>query len=425
MQFSKILISLTSLLIFKGGFSQEKELLYENAVYENNIKTVQVYKDNLEDSFPIFYLGLLGNLNIEFDEIGDNVSDISFSFEHCTPEWESSELMPIQFLNVPPYFNFSTYEYSAGTIVPYVHFYYVLKNVGTVFTKSGNYLLKVYRNNDEEDLLFTRRIIIAEQKIGIETETKMSNMPKKRKTQQIINFNILPNALPIYNAISELKVFMLRNQNWQTIKKAQEPNFFQPDKLIYSYQDVNTWDGNYEFRNIDFRTVNFFTPNVKKIEQDNEGTYVYTFAELPRKYVNYQAWNDLNGQFFVNVEEFTNSDTDADYATVSFQFDVKGTPINSGSIHVVGGFNNFKINENSKMEYNQSNGTYEAEILLKQGVYDYKYVVKTNDGKIDETVFDGNYRQTQNDYYIFVYYRYPGEIYYRAVGFKKVNFSIF
>ena len=38
------------------------------------------------------------------------------------------------------------------------------------------------------------------------------------------------------------------------------------------------------------------------------------------------------------------------------------------------------------------------EMLLKQGFYNYKYVVVNRDGTIDYGAISGNYWQTENDY---------------------------
>ena len=85
-------------------------------------------------------------------------------------------------------------------------------------------------------------------------------------------------------------------------------------------------------------------------------------------------------------------------------------------------FNNWELNAENKMNYNEDKKQYEASILLKQGYYGYTYLFASNDFKtIDMTAIDGSFYQTENDYEIFVYF-YDYKIGYdRCVGYKKIN----
>ncbi|HNC30821.1 MAG TPA: DUF5103 domain-containing protein, partial [Cyclobacteriaceae bacterium] len=46
---------------------------------------------------------------------------------------------------------------------------------------------------------------------------------------------------------------------------------------------------------------------------------------------------------------------------------------------------------------------YTATVLLRQGYYDYQYVVKS--ATVPYDYFEGNHFETENDYEILVYYR--------------------
>ena len=73
------------------------------------------------------------------------------------------------------------------------------------------------------------------------------------------------------------------------------------------------------------------------------------------------------------------------------------------------------------MEFNERTGFYHAPILLKQGFYNYKYVIVDNDGTIDEGSISGNFYQTENNYKVLVYYRDLGARYDKIIGFGEAN----
>ena len=91
-------------------------------------------------------------------------------------------------------------------------------------------------------------------------------------------------------------------------------------------------------------------------------------------------------------------------------------------LYVFGGFNDWKMNDENKMTYNEEKQQYEATILLKQGYYNYKYVKASADFKtIDEIGIDGSFYQTENEYEIFVYFYDYAQGYDRCIGYKKIK----
>ena len=63
----------------------------------------------------------------------------------------------------------------------------------------------------------------------------------------------------------------------------------------------------------------------------------------------------------------------------------------------------------------------EASLLLKQGFYNYKYVIEREDGTVELNTVGGNFHVTENIYTILVYYRNFGDIYDSVIGVGSVN----
>ena len=129
-----------------------KSLRYEDYIYEENVRTVQFYKNNDELSFPFFRMSEKGQLVLEFDVL--SAPDESFetfwiTFENCDASWNPSNVFVVEFLNALSRERIDQYSQSNNTAVPFKHYKIIYPvNAGT-FKLSGNFILKVFRYGDE------------------------------------------------------------------------------------------------------------------------------------------------------------------------------------------------------------------------------------------------------------------------------------
>ena len=68
------------------------------------------------------------------------------------------------------------------------------------------------------------------------------------------------------------------------------------------------------------------------------------------------------------------------------------------------------------MEYDVKHDIFYKDVLLKQGAYNYQYLVNGR-----TTAIEGNYYETPNEYVIHVYYRPNGARYDRLVGVSVLS----
>ena len=202
-----------------------------------------------------------------------------------------------------------------------------------------------------------------------------------------------------------------------------KPQFSGINELNFDFNGVLTFPtAGREFRFFDMRSLRFRGQNIRAFdigESENDVYLLYERPQLPDKYL---ITKDLNGLFYIENLDNPNYNTGADYANVHFNFDFGGTvPINS-NLYVIGAFNNWTCDENSKMYYNISDNTYTATILFKQGTYNYSYVLKGDkENTTNQFVTEGYYMDTENDYSILLYYTPFGERYDRLISVKHIN----
>ncbi len=133
----------------------------------------------------------------------------------------------------------------------------------------------------------------------------------------------------------------------------------------------------------------------------------------------YFTETDQNGQYVVyaysvnkNQDDFYRS---ADYAFVHPTLNVE--PVLDADVYVCGAFNNWQLDSTNIMRYNFQAKRYEADLFLKQGVYDYIYVCKSYyDGKVDLERFEGSHSETGNSYMFTLFYNPVAGDYERLVG---------
>jgi hypothetical protein len=80
-------------------------------------------------------------------------------------------------------------------------------------------------------------------------------------------------------------------------------------------------------------------------------------------------------------------------------------------------FNNYVLTEENRLEYNPKTKLYEKALMIKQGFANYRYIVADKNKVIDEeNAIDGNFYQTENNYFTIVYYRENNQRYDRVIG---------
>ena len=186
--------------------------------------------------------------------------------------------------------------------------------------------------------------------------------------------------------------------------------------MIYRYDaETQFWAGNefYFFENKNIRAAN----NSIAYVDSKGGLYnSHLYINDARKNNPYTYYPDIDGNFLINNINATNNEIEADYAWVFFTLSAP-TYFGNKPIYVNGMFNNYALTDENKMDYNAAKGVYEKAILIKQGFTNYQYVIADPKGTIDEeNAIDGNFYQTENNYFVLVYYRENNQRYDRIIG---------
>jgi hypothetical protein len=399
---------------FNGG-----PLVYEDHVYQEGILSVRLTPTGNDLALPLIALNSGQQLQLSFDDLYDEFTDMSYTIYHCNADWTPSDLMRNDFLSNLGDEYIQDFQYSLNTFIPYTNYQLKFPNQQMRLTKSGNYLLVVYRNGNKSDLVLSRRFMVYEEIVKVGALVKRATRVEKMQSHQEVDFEINHSGYAIPNPFTDLTVVVMQNQRWDNSIDNLKPQFIQNAKLIYQYDDENTFSGGAEFRFFDLKNLFSLSLNVRQITQDSLFT-AYLKQDISRGIENYSFINDVNGQLRVRRLDAPNSDSEADYTLVDFYLDYPQEI--ASKVYIFGELSDWKLLPTFEMYYDAARKAYRTQILLKQGFYNFGYAVDdyTKVGA-DLGFFEGNHWQTSNQYQILVYHREIGSRYDRLVGFAEIS----
>ncbi len=397
-------------------------LKFENATYKSNIKTVTLAPDNAPLSFPIIELNSLDQLLLGFDDLEADRKTYNYTLIHCDASWNPSNLVHSEYLAGFSEEQILDYRFSFNSIQRYTHYSLFFPTEGIKITKSGNYIIKVFQDYEAGNLVFTRRFLVYDKKVDINGTARAATIINDRYTKQEIDFSINNPEFEINDPFENLKVILLQNQRFDNAITKLKPTFTKPGQLVYDYDEGNVfWAGN-EFRYFEDRVFNSPNEKVAKYVFDaNKQNNVYLLPEDKRTFKRYSSMRDINGNFLIQTTSGYDGATEADYAYVHFYLPSESR-LPQSDVYVFGALTNWKYLPEFKMTYDSTAKAYVVAPFLKQGYYNYIFVdLKSNSNVASEGTFESNHFETENDYYILVYYRVFGTYYDQLIGYKRIN----
>ena len=396
----------------------QSELLGENTIYQTNIKSVRFHLSGLPLTQPIIGLNSSSQMILKFDDMDADTKNYIYSVEHCERDWSPSELQINEYLDGFESEEVRTLDFSSLTRKQFTHYQLRFPNDLMTVTKSGNYLLHIFDEESGEPII-TRRFMVVDNKIGISAEFKNPINAVKVKSHQRIDLIINYENSNLVNPIDNIYVTIYQNGNWDISIQNLKAIFDSNNSLQFSPQDQIVLPASKEFRYVDIRSIRYRSERVQEIEEYPDGFVVFVEEDFDRRQRNYFDDQDLNGNFIIGTNDRNLQEINSDYIFTNFILK-KEYPITDGEVYIVGGFSDFQCKPENILHFNEEEGGYTAELLLKQGVYNYKYAVKMDD-IIDRSRLEGDHYETENEYTILVYYRGVTDRYDQLIGARTVQ----
>ncbi|MCB9033842.1 MAG: DUF5103 domain-containing protein [Chitinophagales bacterium] len=399
------------------SFSQ----VYNNQNNTNYLKTVQLYPKGSILAMPIINLNGNEVLEFHFDDLNNSSASYYYTIIQCRADWTPSNMSQIEYIDGFTESTLYNYDYSYSTKTNYIHYSLEIPNMDMNITKSGNYVLIVYTETMDEPLL-VKRFMVVEPKVTIDAGIAYTSNIYNRSRYQEVVFDINTKGMIINNPNLEIKATVLQNYRWDNAYIGIPPYLVGYNSISYQYNNKIVFPSGNEFRQVDIRSTRFKGQNVRAFDLSNEDyNQVYLHYDFPRNNQPYLQYNDLSGQYYVESYDFPNPYLEADYVWTRFNYDASMPLDKSSNLYIVGNFNNWQCDNNSMMVYQEDENAYVKNILLKQGFYNYEYLIKNSNGTTDNSITEGFNAETSNDYTILIYYTPFGARYDRLIAVEHLN----
>jgi hypothetical protein len=410
----------TTLLLVIIITVQSQTIKNKDLVYDKHIQTVLLYRLNDQLTDPVIELNTDDKLVLEFDDLSDESYNFRYTIIHCDRDWNQSDLNPIDYIEGFTEGDITKYDFSLNAIPSYIHYRLVFPNSDMKINFSGNYIIKVYMDNDDdENVILTRRFFVVEPQVTITTD--IPYYPKKlefTKHKQQIDLTIQTPNIFNMQADQRIRVFIQQNGRWDNLVKNLKPTTVFSNKLEYNYSDGIVFDGGNQFRYFDMKSFYYQAPNIAKIISDAEGYEVILHTDNSRASKEYETYTDIFGRKLIKARNDQETNIEGEYAWVDFSLRIP--KFENADVYIIGALNDWQLNNNNRMQYDSRYRMYTLSMFLKQGYYNYMYgVVAHGETKADVTLIEGDHWETQNDYKVYVYYRNIVPEYDRLVGFYQ------
>ncbi len=416
--YKRLIIFLFALMsVAVAGRAQQ----YSTAIFKDNISTLRLkYADTDELERPFLTLSGDEQLDISFDELSHDTHFYTYTLVHLNHDFTRSPLQSSEYLEGFTTADISDYDHSSLTQTLYTHYRLLFPNDEMRAKVSGNYAIVIYEDGNPDDIVATVVFQVAEQSADISASVRGNTDIEFNNRLQQLDIDVDLQSNNITNP-SEVMLVVTQNNRTDNQVVLSRPTFINNNLLRYVNQKALIFEGGNEYRRFDISSVYIKGTHVDQIVYDHRDYHAFLFADELRADMPYVNETDADGQYVINVEKRTDNDYEADYMFVHFMLNAD-EPFLDGRMYVAGDFTQNMLTPNNMMQYDAEHHCYTYTALLKQGGYEYNYLLVRKAQSSATTIpAEGSHWQTQNEYTILVYYHPFGARYDRLLAIKRIR----
>lgn len=315
-------------------------------------------------------------------------------------------------------------DISFNTVEDYVHYSFTFPNANSTARISGNYVAIIYRNDDpevKENQIACFRFIVYEELVTVAPKVTQSSIITDRFKRQEADCEVIFGGFKVYDSARDLNLAIFQNGFIHSAPQFLRPLFIRPDRVSFDYNDgQNTFSGGNEWRHFDLKSLQYVSDELSGIDRLEDGWHAYLRTDIPEGKRTYSSQRDINGSYIIQNDLADDSQLEAEY--VSVHFSLAMNEISESDVIIELPWN--ICNKSVVMKYSSYTQSYRASVKLKQGYYNYRYVVRDRYvGENDLSLTEGNHSETENKYYYILYDSNPLYGYDRVIGYSEYNIN--
>ncbi len=379
------------------------------------IRSLHVYTTDDNLSFPV--VNTKNKLVIEFDVDSKNLPDLNIIFRFCDKNWIPTDNIFLQnqgqntayildYISLPVTVEEARYNFSNK----------FPDNAGYVsFPYSGKWKFFVVDSRNSDKILAEGKFIVDLSEVKLDVSIKKSNLMDKiyspnelsRSFEISINAKLPDEFFPHF--VEEVEIikdhlvdFFLRLNRNDALNLNRDFKWDGANKLSFIFRDLRPGNG---YRQVNLMNTNLYSG--KDVQAQFDGFETTRFYSAPS--------NDFNG----GMQLRNPKDPYANYMNVKFRLKPANEIYND--IYLLGAFNNWKISDDYKLDFDGD--LFTKTILLKRGIYDYQYaIIDKSKNEVDLYSLEGNNYNSTSTINILMFYRDPQYGGYdRMIGFSRIH----
>ncbi len=394
---------------------------FRTGIFSDKIKTLRVSVVDDWQAPPVIQLEGGTAIEVSFDELSPQSKAYTYTLTHCNADWTPSQLIQSEFMSGFQHSYINDYSTSFNTTMDYTNYKIFFPNEDLTMKVSGNYVARVYPENDKEHPVLTACFSVVEQEIPIQIRVDSRTDKGVNTYYQQVAFE-LTCGNQVTTPMQDLKVYVFQNNRTDNQAALVRPMSVYGKRLVYNHNPALIFEGGNEYRSFEMITPKSNGLGIEAVEF--HAPYFHTILRPSgiRSGYSYAYTEDIDGKFFIRNKDAVEYDYEADYNFVHFYLPCE-KPF-SENVYLLGeAFQNI-MDERSRMEYSEADKGYVKTVLLKEGYYNYLYVTKkSGDSPGNTAPIEGNYFQTENEYRVMVYHRPMGARYDRLAGMQVIQFK--
>ena len=411
-----LIISLLTCLLAASAVAQNVDT--RPHVFDSNVRSLKVCLASNMYIPPVLMMNSDDRLLVNFDYLDYDPHYLRYSVTHCNADWQPSQLVESEYVNGFNYADIEDFEPSEATYVHYYNYQFTLPNSDMQLLVSGNYLLSVYEQDDPDEILFQTRFSVCEGGVGVFPQvTSRTDVEYNNRLQQV-SFEVRYKPNQIKDPYSEFICEVSQNSRSDNAVVVTRPTMVGVDHVTYEHNRDLIFPAGNEFRRFETVAAHNVNMGVQAIRYYEPMYHAILMVDEPRNEMQYLYDQTQFGRFTIrNAEAYGENALRADYMITHFTLNTAGK-LNGGNVWLYGEFLNGYSASQAMMKYDASSGCYTADILLKQGAYNYMYLWVPDGTIVGQTSrIEGDHYETINEYTVKVYYRPMGERYDHLAGY--------
>ena len=383
-------------------------------IFNKNVRTLTLTVDDDPTQPPYMPLGGRQHIDIEWDEMSHDYKRYRYHIDHCDWDWQPTDgIFESDFMEGLNDQLIEDFEKSFNTTQIYTHYWLRIPNKELRLRLSGNYRVRIYEEDEEDEPVLEARFCLFEKSAGIIAQLSSNTDIDFNRDHQQMTLSVGFGSLSVFDPQRELKVIVMQNRRWDCRIENLVPNVRRANGIEFTHNRNLIFPAGNEYHRFEILDVHRTATGVDRIDWFEPYYHATLFAAQPDRAYSYIE--DQNGVYVLRSADDYDDATTAEYVVVHFF--LQSPRLQGGDVYVSGQWSGQTFNPDCRMEYDDINQEYHAALLLKQGYYSYEYIQQ--DGLTTRTM--GSFFETENEYQVLVYYRGQGTRYDRLAAYSIMH----